>query len=533
MNQNPFLPMVLTFIMISWILLGGSVASVYPLTTSTTYSGSTFTPIKHLVIIFQENVSFDHYFATYPHALNGANGSKAIANTHTPSVNGLNTSASAALLTDNPNFANPYRLDPNQQRTCDITHSYTGEQKEYNGGLMNRFVQFSDPLFSFNPKEIGKCSQNQVMGYYDGNAVTALWNYAQHFSMSDNFYGSIFGPSVPGHLNLISGQTHGAVPSSNIKGVVNGTVIGNPDPVRDDCSPSFLPPSGMISMVEKNIGNLLNSKNITWGWFSAGFKPSTKTPEGKWICTFTNHTSFGGWNSHDYYPDAEPFQYYNSTANPHHLPPTSVSMIGRTDQANHQYDISNFWNAAMAGNLPAVSFLKAATYQDAHPIDSGPKDEQNFLVNTLNRLQNLPEWNSTAVIITYDDSGGWYDHVMPPIVSQSNDPANDALLGNVAQCGHAPNGAYRDRCGYGPRLPLLIISPYSKVNFIDHAITDQASILRFIEDNWGLGRIGNQSFDAKAGSLANLFDFAIASHHAGKLFLDPSTGMQNSSTVIR
>jgi phospholipase C len=123
-------------------------------------STTTSTPIKHLVIIFQENVPFDHYFATYPHATNGANGSKFIAESHTPSINGL----SAALLVYNPNSANPFRLDPSQQRTCDITHSYIGEQKEYNGGLMNKFVQFSFPLFSFNPKDSGKCNPNQVMG---------------------------------------------------------------------------------------------------------------------------------------------------------------------------------------------------------------------------------------------------------------------------------------------------------------------------------------------------------------------------------
>ena len=549
-QNRPIVPMVLAFVIVFLILLGGSFASltIYASATTTTTissSPSTLTPIKHIVIIFQENVSFDHYFATYPYAMNGANGSKFTANPHTPSVNGLGKLA--AFLTYNPNSANPYRLDPSQQRTCEITHSYTGEQKEYDGGLMDKFVQFSNPLFSFNPKEIGKCNPNQVMGYYDGNAVTALWNYAQHYAMSDNYYGSTFGPSVPGHLNLIAGQTHGAVVSSsssshssNIKGVVNGTVIGNPDPVRDDCSPSFLPPSGLISMVGKNIGNLLNSKNITWGWFSAGFKPSIKTAEGKWICTFTNHTSFGGWNSHDYYPDVEPFQYYNSTANPHHLSPMSVSMIGHTDRANHQYDMGSFWNAAMSGNLPAVSFLKAATYQDAHPIDSDPIDEQNFLVNTINKLQRLPEWSSTAIIITYDDSGGWYDHVMPPIISQSNDHANDALLGNAGLCGHvASNGIYQDRCGYGPRLPLLIISPYSKVNFVDHAIIDQSSILRFIEDNWYLGRIGNQSFDAKAGSIMNMFDFSNGNDgHKTKnptLFLNPDTGLliQNSTSVSK
>jgi hypothetical protein len=96
---------------------------------------------------------------------------------------------------------------------------------------------------------------------------------------------------------------------------------------------------------------------------------------------------------------------------------------------------------------------------------------------------------------------------MPPIVSQSSDPKSDSLLGNVGLCGHAPNGGYQDRCGYGPRLPLLIISPYAKINFIDHGIADQSSILHFIEDNWALGRIGNQSFDSKAGSLMNMFDF--------------------------
>ena len=133
-------------------------------------------------------------------------------------------------------------------------------------------------------------------------------------------------------ITIITSNTTGnksiqPIQSRRNKDVVNGTIIGNPDPVRDDCSPSFLPPSGMISVVGKNIGNLLNSKNIRGAGFSVGFKPSTKAPESKWICAFTNHTSFGGSNTHDYYPDVEPFQYYNSTANPHHLPPTSIRLM--------------------------------------------------------------------------------------------------------------------------------------------------------------------------------------------------------------
>jgi phospholipase C len=111
---------------------------------------------------------------------------------------------------------------------------------------------------------------------------------------------------------------------------------------------------------------------------------------------------------------------------------------------------------------------------------------------------------------------------MGPIVNHSSDPKYDFLSG-PGMCGNAKPGAYQARCGYGPRLPLLVISPYAKQNFVDHSITDQTSVLRFIEDNWGLGRIGDQSFDAKAGSLDNLFDFSHG-RNAHRLFLDPRTG---------
>ena len=111
---------------------------------------------------------------------------------------------------------------------------------------------------------------------------------------------------------------------------------------------------------------------------------------------------------------------------------------------------------------------------------------------------------------------------IPPLISTS---PKIKVVTKDGLCGHALRNAYQDRCGYGPRIPLLVISPYAKVNFVDHHLTDQTSILRFIEDNWGLGRIGNQSFDAKAGSIMNMFDFTT-SHPAKKLFLNPSTGLE-------
>ena len=141
-------------------------------------------------------------------------------------------------------------------------------------------------------------------------------------------------------------------------------------------------------------------------------------------------------------------------------------------------------------------------------------------MDTINHLQQLPTWKSTAVVIAYDDSDGWYDHVMGPIVSQSAS-ADDALTG-TGTCGTPKAGAYLDRCGYGPRLPLLVVSPFARRNFVDHSITNQASVLRLIEDNWNLGRIGNQSFDELSGNLNNMLDF----HFSGvnRLFLDPTTG---------
>jgi phospholipase C len=199
-------------------------------------------------------------------------------------------------------------------------------------------------------------------------------------------------------------------------------------------------------------------------------------------------------------------------------------MVGRQDQANHQYDLKDFWAAAGHGHLPEVSYLKAPDYEDGHAGYSDPLDEQRFIVKTINGLEKLPTWSSTAVVIAYDDSDGWYDHQMGPIITQSQ-TALDALSGpgtcgsNVAM---VPSGQ-QGRCGVGPRQPLLIVSPFAKANYVDGTFTDQASVLRFIEDNWlGGRRIGGGAADADAGTLDNM----LSRHRGGdrRLFLDPATG---------
>jgi phospholipase C len=189
----------------------------------------TMTPIKHLVVIYDENVSFDHYFGTYPSATNPTGEPAFIAPYRTPAVNNLVTSG---LLTSNPNNTNsanganaalPFRLDRTQAETADQNHAYTAEQQAEDNGAADLFPLYTGHGTSGGVGAFG--TQGQVMGYFDGNTVTALWNYAAHFAMSDAAYTNTYGPSTPGALEAVAGQTNGLVTtvSSSASYYVNDT----------------------------------------------------------------------------------------------------------------------------------------------------------------------------------------------------------------------------------------------------------------------------------------------------------------------
>jgi phospholipase C len=539
--------------------------------------------IKHVVVLFNENESFDHYFATYPVALNPEGEPVFNAAADTPTVNGL----TAGLLTNNPNLKQPFRLDRTEAFTCDMDHGYTDEQKAYDGGLVDLFVQaVSDAGFGCRP------DRSSVMGYYDGNTVTAIWNLAQRFSINDNMFDTMFGPSTPGAINLVSGQTGFAefltFRGGSLTTTTQTTITGDTDPALDDCGSDKGGTANGTTLQSNstNIGDLLNEKGISWGWFAGGFKPttpavlnadgSTKTPA---VCG-SSHTfplttpnppaqdnNPTGIDIHttpipDYVAHHQSFMYYASTRNPHHLRPSpdTPAEIGKSDQANHQYDASDFFNALAAGNLPAVSFIKPPAFEDAHPANSDPLDEQTFLVTVLNALQRSPEWSSTLFILTYDDSDGWYDHVMPPIINPSVSTADSLVPFNPAQPvkGVTPTDAVgagqiatsgtcatpgltaaqanelNTRCGHGPRLVFLLASPFAKKNFVDHTLIDQTSVIRFIETNFGLDFIdgpdaldpgqplGQGSFDHLSGSIENMLDFD--NRDESILLLNPTTG---------
>jgi phospholipase C len=509
----------------------------------------TATPIEHLVILYGENVSFDHYFATYPVAANPPDEPAFTAAPRTPPVNNLRT---ANLIRNNPNFTNaangpdaaePFRLDRTQANTADQNHAYTAEEQAYDSGNADLFPKYTGKGTSGGVGAFG--SRGQVMGYFDGNTVTALWRYAQHFAMNDDAYTDTYGPSTPGALELVAGQTNGMLPIKTTKapatvaapsyfiedGQGGATVINDVDPATDVCSN----PNDQIFMAGKNIGDLLNDAGVTWGGFMGGFDLTAKNANGTTGCKRTTYAPIIASAVVDYIPHHNWFAYYPSTANSAHSRPASVSAIGHSldadgarDPANHEYDLNDFYAAARAGNLPAVSYVKAPAYQDGHAGYSDPLDEQAAIVTLVNFLERRPEWKSTAIVLTWDDSDGWYDHAAAKVTSPSFgavDQLNgDGVCGSGTALAGIAGKPVNGRCGPGTRIPFLVISPWAKPNAVSHARISQASVVRFIEDNWLHGtRLGGGSFDATAGSIMDLFDFR-AGANVPALVLDPRTG---------
>jgi len=522
-----------------------SCAGSAALAQSPSYWGNsqTATPIKHLVVIYDENISFDHYFATYPSATNPRGEPLFFAQRGTPRVNNL---ANAKLLTNNPNFTNPlngtnaadpFRLDRTQAATADQNHGYTAEQQAYDGGKADLFPLYTGTGTAGGVGAFG--TKGQVMGYYDGNTVTALWNYAQHFAMSDDAYTDTYGPSTPGALEAVSGQTNGVKlieTNSSSYYIQDGAgglnLISDVDPAYDVCSST----TNTVQMLGRNIGDLLNAKGVSWGGFMGGFNLLVTNSNGTSGCARTTTSAVTGVTENDYIQHHNWFQYFQSTSNPTHARPASVWTVGRTydangqvDPANHEYDVDDFYAAVSAGNFPAVSFLKAPAYQDGHAGYSDPLDEQAWITKVINFLQQQPEWRDTAVVIAWDDSDGWYDHAFARTTAPSFDYPADQLNGaGVCGQGTQPRGLagkpVNGRCGPGTRTPFFVISPWARSNYVSHTYISQASITRFIEDNWLHGqRLGGGAFDATTGSIMDMFDFSGRPNNQA-LFLDEQTG---------
>ncbi len=384
-------------------------------------------PIKHTVVIYQENRSFDNYFGTYPsapgfHALPG-----------TPAVNGI--PAGSYNLDENGNKVSPYLFGSSELRTEDVNHHYADMISAYDNGLMDKFYQASEN----HKKGTGKIA----MGYYDYHALPAYWQYAQHFALADNWFQPVFGPSTPGALYLVAAQS------------------GNKEkPITGDPVPAYGPLGGddwgannrWEGLHYKNIGDELSANNVSWSWYQDGYNDGNSADK-------------------TYSPHHNPFQYFDN--------------YQKGVYQNNIKDYSQLAKAVDSHSLPSVVFVKAGYGDDEHPgtgNQSTPAAE-DFSVKTINKIMNSSYWKDTAIIITYDESGGYWDHVAAPQVT----PSPDGMQGN------------------GPRIPALVISPYAKRNYVSHIQYDTTSILKFIEWNYGVSALNNR--DANASNLLDFFDF--------------------------
>jgi phospholipase C len=437
-----------------------SIACSLVLITSTQAQTGGLQKLNHIVVIYQENWSFDSLYGKFP----GANGLGNAADT-TPQVDKdgkpyvtlpqpLNTSFNPAVPdprfpTDLPvqPFDTTQFVGPNQQ-TGDLVHRFYQEQYQIDGGTMDQFVAWSD-------------AAGLVMSYYDATNMPE-GKLAQQFTLMDNFFHSAFGGSFLNHQFLICAcvPTWPDAPESIVAQVdARGMMVKDgqvtPDGFAVNTSYSVNTPHPasatalLPSQTAATIGDRLSEKGIPWAWYSGGW-----------------NTAVLGHPDPLFQAHHQPFAYYANYAD---------GTPGRTD---HLRDESDFYTDVAAGRLPAVSFVKPLGPDNEHPGYATLQNGQLHVADLISAIQNSPAWDDTAIIITYDEHGGRWDHVPPPVI---------------------------DHWGPGLRVPTIIISPFARKGFVDHTQYETASILKLIETRWQLEPLSTR--DAAAGDLLTAFDF--------------------------
>ncbi len=393
-----------------------SASSTNTTSTSTTVTASIPQgPIKHIVFFVKENRTFDNYFGTYP----GVNG--------------------ATTATDSQGKVVPLQHQTDQ--IPDIDHSSNGAIRAYDNGKMDQFDLLSSqkagkkPALPYGNNSLTQLHQSDIPNY---------WTYAQNYVLGDNMFSSLMGPSFPNHLYTIAAQSGGAV--NNPRTDKNIGTLGNAQKgwgcdiqnqkvqVKDS--------SGAISLQEacfnfQTLADELDAKHYSWKYYAP--------PSGK---------SGYIWSSFD-----------------------AIKHIRYGPDWKYVVPTEQFMSDASKGTLPTVSWIVTPGQVSEHPPASVCKGE-NWTVQMLNSLMKGPDWSSTAVFLTWDDFGGFYDHVAPQQI---------------------------DGYGLGFRVPLLVISPYAKKGYIDHTQYEYSSMLRFTEDELGLAQLTNR--DKGANNMMGAFDF--------------------------
>jgi len=427
--------------------------------------------INHIIVIYQENWSFDGLYGLFPGVnglANAGSAARQVGKDGNPLDNlprPLDTSKKPPVPDDRHPFpdqmpAAPYDLSKYvtvDEKTGDIVHRYYQNQLQINGGKMDKFAAWSD-----NP--------GLVMSYYDASNLPE-GKLAKQFTIADNFFQAAFGGSFLNHFWLICActpiwpdaplsmvikldsngildQDNAVTPDGYAVNTVYSVNQPHPESAKNKCK--LLP-----SQTMPTIGDRLSEKNISWAWYSGGWN---KALAGDPDETFQFHH--------------QPFAYFDNYAD------------GKPAKTEHLKDEENFFADLKKGRLPSVSFIKPLGKYNEHPGYASLLAGQQHVSEIVKAVQESTYWNDTAIIITYDENGGRWDHVAPP---------------------HA------DRWGPGTRIPTIIVSPFAKKGFVDHTQYDTTSILKFIENRWDLAPLGSR--DAAANDLQNAFDFTQTAQH--------------------
>ena len=415
--------------------------------------------INHLVVIYDENHSFDNLYGSFP----GANGISRASATSKTQVTLAGVPYTTLPQTDPhipTNLPNePFDITkyvPANQKTRDLVHRYYQEQIQIDGGKMDKFVAVSD-------------AKGLAVGYYP-TAQLPVAAEAANYALADNFFHAAFGGSFLNHQWLVCACTPvyaDAVKDGSSKDL--HTILGADGlPTKDGqlttvatgnyaintifpaVAPTIATAAHLPLLKNATIGDRLTAGGVSWAWYS------------------------GGWND-AVAGHADPlFQYHHQAFNYY------ANYAPGTEGRAHLQDETNFIAAAKGGTLPAVSFVKPLGPDNEHPGYTDLVRGEQHLIDLINDVRNGPNWADTAIVITYDEHGGFWDHVAPPTSKK-----------------------HSDVWGPGARVPTIIISPLAKRHFVDHTLYDTTSILATIEHRWHLEALGTR--DANAHDLRRAF----------------------------
>jgi phospholipase C len=451
------------------LILGliGLIGLVGPTAPSRAHAGGPFDRIGHIIVVYQENHAFDNYFGTFPGADGLANAGATATQVDKrgqpyaslppplarPQTGSTARQPDARFSSDLPN--GPFRLNDFVEPGSELgnqAHLFYRQQYQINGGKMDSFVAWTD-------------AGGLVMGYWD-IADLPIQRLARDYTLADHFFHAAFGGSFLNHFWLICACTP-TFPNAP-EAIVSAPFPDDPEHLQDrNVSPDGYavntsysvnrphPASTPLEQLVPNqtlptIGDRLTEAGVNWAWYSGGW-----------------NDALAGNPDPQFQFHHQPFAYFARYAD------------DTPERAQHLKDESDFLAALRDGTLPDVSFVKPIGEENEHPATSTVRRGQDHLSELIAAIQASRYWADAAVIITYDDNGGYWDHVPPPVV---------------------------DRWGPGLRVPTVIVSPWAKRGYLDHTVYDTTSILRLIETRWGLAPLGPR--DASAKDLANAFDFS-------------------------